>query len=477
MTKKPKQTLLFVVFFVALFESVFFRANKLEFARLDDLAGLMNVHTNTLRDGVFHANFQAGRLIPAVFQSALFSLIDTVSDLQFLRYVATASIALGGAIIALFAWSLTSNKNMGTLVLAGCVGVVAITTPSSPSAATWAILAVPLLALPLALAGGVIATSNRRYFGIPWQVLSFLLVFSSAICYQQFTPLAFLPVGMWIAVQIVTGSKALFRRAGLIVGYVFISLLANAALVFMIGDGAQERVLGGTLNERVRWFISTYIPRTIDLSLPATRETGILSLSFLIIVMLIPLIWGTRYLAFMVSGLSAWAMCAVIAFPTQFWASYRLVHPSQIALWTSAAFGLFFVLGQLNKKTIVAFAATGALLLLFQSQDRAWRYIALPNHGDWTTTQCLILQNPNVNTFVVGEWNSSKSTVHSYDEYGMVPSNYDWTHDLSVRTARRELNEADALFNLQIKPVMISVEDSRLLEPKMFIEVTRAGCE
>ena len=59
----------------------------------------------------------------------------------------------------------------------------------------------------------------------------------------------------------------------------------------------------------------------------------------------------------------------------------------------------------------------------------------------------------------------------------MVPSNYDWTHDLSVRTARRELNEDGSLFNLQIKPVMISVEDSRLLEPESFIDVSQTECE
>ena len=477
MTKKTKSTFAFVVTFIALFEVAFFRVNTLEFARLDDLAGLMNVHTNTLLDGVFHANFQAGRLIPAVFQSALFWLIDTVGDLQFLRYAATAAIALGGAIIALFVWSLTSNKNLGTLILAACVGVVSITTTSAPSAATWAILAVPLLALPLALAGGVVATTNRTYIGLPWWTLSMLLVFASAFSYQQFTPLAFLPVGMWLAVQFVSGKKTQFRRAGLIVGFILLSLMANAALVFIIGDGAQERVLGGTLNERVRWFVGTYIPRTIDVSIPATRETGILSLLLLCLVMLFPIILGIRYLAFMVSGFTAWGMCAAVAFPTQFWASYRLVHPAQIALWTSAAFGLVFVLCQFNRKSIAVFTAIGALLLIFQAQDRAWRFIAVPNHDDWTTTQCLILQNPNVNTFVVGEWNSSNSGVHSYDEYGMVPSNYDWTHDLSVRTARRELNEDISLFNLQIKPVMISVEDSLLLEPNLFIEVTRAGCE
>jgi hypothetical protein len=220
---------------------------------------------------------------------------------------------------------------------------------------------------------------------MPWWSVSILLVFASAFSYQQFTPLAFLPVGMWLAVQFVSGKKTQLRRAGLIVGYIFVSLLTNAAVVFMIGDGAQERVLGGTLNERVRWFVGTYIPRTIDLSIPATRETGMLSLLLLVIVMLIPIIWGVRYLAFMVSGLTAWAMCAAVAFPTEFWASYRLVHPAQIALWASAAFGLFIVLSQFNKTGIAAFAAVGALLLIFQSQERAWHYVALPNRDDWAT--------------------------------------------------------------------------------------------
>jgi len=274
----------------------------------------------------------------------------------------------------------------------------------------------------------------------------------------------------------VSDKKPDFQRAWLILGYIFASLLTNAVFVFLIGDGAQERVLGGTLNERVRWFVGTYIPRTIDVFIPATRETGMLSLLLLVIAMLTPVVLGIRYLAFMVSGVTAWAMCAVVAFPTQFWASYRLVHPAQIALWASAATGIFFVLVRLKRKSVVSFAAICVLMLAYQSQSRAWHYVSWPNHNDWTSTKCLISKNKAVNTFVVGEWNSSDSTVHSYDEYGMVPSNYDWAHDLSVRTARRELNEDGALFNLQIKPVMVSVEDSNSLADGTYLAVMPSSC-
>jgi hypothetical protein len=476
MTKNAKTTFAFIAAFITLFEVAFFRANMLEFARLDDLAGLMNVRTSTLLDGVFRTSFQAGRIVSAVFQTALIFLTESVSDLKFLRFMATAALALGGAIIALFVWSLSSKKSLGTLVLAACVGVVATTTTSAPSASTWAILAVPLLALPLALAGGVVATTNRTYFGLPWWILSMTLVFVSAFSYQQFTPLAFLPVGMWLTTQCIASQKIQLRRAVLITAFVFMALLVNAATVFLFGDGAQERVLRGTLSERLRWFIGTYVPRTIDLFIPATRETGILSLLILVAALLLPVVMGIRFLSVMVSGIASWGICAAVAFPTEFWASYRLVHPAQIALWTSAAFGLFIMLSQFDKKSITIFAAVGALLLVFQSQDRAWRYVALPNHDDWATTKCLIYENPEVNTFVVSEWNSSNSSVHSYDEYGMVPSNYDWTFDLSVQIARLELNADGESINTSIKPVMISAEDSRSLKPGTYIAITPSSC-
>jgi len=477
MTKNAKTTFAFVAAFITLFEVAFFRANMLEFARLDDLAGLMNVRTSTLLDGVFRTSFQAGRIVSAVFQTALIFLTESVSDLKFLRFMATASLALGGAIIALFVWSLSSKKSLGTLVLAACVGVVATTTTSAPSASTWAILAVPLLALPLALAGGVVATTNRTYFGLPWWILSMTLVFVSAFSYQQFTPLAFLPVGMWLTMQCISSQKIQLRRAVLVIAFVFMSLLVNAATVFLFfGDGAQKRVLGGTLSERLHWFLGTYVPRTIDLFIPATRETGILSLSILVAALLLPVVMGIRFLSVTVSGIASWGVCAAVAFPTEFWASYRLVHPAQIALWASAAFGLFIVFSQLERKGVAAFAVVGALLLVFQSQNRAWHYVALPNRDDWATTKCLILQNPNINTFVVGEWNSSNSSVHSYDEYGMVPSNYDWTFELSVQIARLELNADGESINTSIKPVMISAEDSRSLEPGTYIAITPSSC-
>ena len=166
--------------FIVAFELLLYRSNSKEFARLDDFAGLANSRTETLLDGVFHANFQAGRFIPAVLQAFLFRLTSTVDDLQYLRYVSTAVLALGGAIIAQFSLKLLGDKSLKNHFLAVFVGVIAITTTAAASAATWAILAAPLLALPLALMGGVFAVSGGKPNTIGSWLWSFAFVLAAA---------------------------------------------------------------------------------------------------------------------------------------------------------------------------------------------------------------------------------------------------------------------------------------------------------
>jgi hypothetical protein len=165
-----------------------------------------------------------------------------------------------------------------------------------------------------------------------------------------------------------------------------------------------------------------------------------------------------------------------VAFPTQFWASYRLIHPSQIALWSAAAFSLAYLASRLNSRTFVALMSLPVLLALFTTAERARLNIAIPNNVDWVSTRCKVLNNPSVNTFVVNEWNSSLSNVHLYDEFGMVPSNFDWTLALSVDFARRDLNETGEA-NIELrKPVLIATEDIAAMSPGAFLIIDHKGC-
>lgn len=462
--------------FVAAFELLLFRSNSQEFARLDDFAGLANSRTETLLDGVFHANFQAGRFIPAVLQASLFRLTADVDDLQYLRYISTAVLALGGAVIAQFSLKLLGEKSFKNHLLAISVGVIAITTTAAASATTWAILAAPLLALPLALMGGVIAVSGGKPNTIGSWLWSFTFVLAAAFCYQQFTALAVLPVALWTAVQFVETNLFQIKKLLVTLGFVVFALFINAAYVFLNGDGAQERVLGGTVAERIHWFGRVYLPRTIDIFLNNSLLSGATSLGLLGAVFALLAVFKLRNIAFAFAAVVSWGACSAVAFPTQFWASYRLIHPSQIALWSAAAFSLAYLTSRLNSKTLIALIAIPSLLALITTEERARLNIAIPNNVDWVSTRCKVLNNPSVNTFVVNEWNSSLSRMHLYDEFGMVASNYDWTLALSIDAARRELNEAGKTKIKPIKPIIIATEDITSMSPGTYLIIDHMGC-
>ena len=471
------ETATFLGLFVFISELTYFRSNILEFGRLDDFTGLFNSYSNTLIDGVFHSWFQAGRLIPATLGSLLFSFTNSVGDLMYLRFLSTGILGLSGGIIALVSWRLSRNKDMASFAGAVLIGVIAITTSSAPSAATWATFSSQILTLPLALVGGILAITNRKYVGIPWWCASLGLLIASAFCYQQFVPLALLPVCMWAAVQYVSLQKIQVLRVLVTAMLVSVALGLNAIFVFLFGDGAQDRVFGEPLVERVRWFIGTYTPRTIDLFVPNTQNSGILSLVILGVLLVVPVLLNWRNIAFVVATFVAWAACAAVIFPTQFWASYRLIHPAQIALWSSAAFGAIYVITQLKLKAVFVATIVIGSFALTQADNRAMNYIAKPNYYDWQTTLCEIRRNPDVNTFVVNEWDMSRSPVYSYDEYGTIASNFDWVFAGSIRMARLEIFESLKIQKELTDPKLISTSDSVALPDGTFLVIDQKMCE
>jgi hypothetical protein len=471
------QSVTFLVLLVVISEATYFRSNILEFGRLDDFTGLFNSYSNTLIDGVFHSWFQAGRIIPATFGSLLFSFTDSVSDLFYLRLISTGILGLAGGVIALFAWRLFREKNLASFLGAVLVGVVAITTTSAPSAATWATFAAQMPTLPLALIGGIMCTSTRKYVGLPWWCASLLLLVASAFCYQQFVPLAVLPVCMWAAVEFVSNRKLHVKRILSVSTLVVIALGLNAVFVFLFGDGAQDRVLGEPISERVRWFIGTYIPRTIDLFIPNSQASGLFSLLILGALFIVPVLIDWRNIAFVFATVTAWFACAAVVFPTQLWASYRLIHPAQIALWVGAAFSAIYVFTGFKRKMNLFGTIFIGVFTLVQADNRAFNYLAKPNHYDWQTTICEIRRNPEVNIFVVNEWDISRSPVYSYDEYGTIASNFDWVFIGSIRMARLEIIESMKVKKQLINPTLISTSDSASMLDGTFLIIDQKMCE
>jgi hypothetical protein len=428
-------------------------------------------------DGMFHTWFQAGRFIPATFGSLFFNFTNSVGDLRYLRFISTAVVGASGGIIAVFVWRLIGRRTPTGFFGAVVVGVISLTTTSAASAATWATQATQMIALPLALTGGIVCTTIHKFRFLPWWFVSACLLTASAFCYQQFVPLAVLPVCMWVSTEYIAEQKLYWNRIVVIFLNVVSALSINAAYVFMFGDGAQERVLGDSLRERIQWFIGTYTPRTIDIFISNTQKSGLISLLLLGTLMAVPVLVAWKNIIFPITTFISWFACAAVAFPTQLWASYRLIHPAQIALWVGASFGLMYVVKNIKTKTVYIVAISVGLILLQQSDYRAYNYIAKPNHYDWETTQCEIIRNPGINTFVVNEWDVSRSNVYSYDEYGTIASNFDWVFLLSIKMAQFELFENLNLDGYIVPPVLISTSDSRSLEQDTFIVIDQYMCK
>jgi hypothetical protein len=148
-----------------------------------------------------------------------------------------------------------------------------------------------------------------------------------------------------------------------------------------------------------------------------------------------------------------------------------------MALWGGAAFGFVFATRTRNMRFILAAGLLVGVFAIQQADQRAYNFIALPNHFDWETTKCEIERNPGINTFVINESDVSRSRVFSYNEVGTIASNFDWVFELSIKMARSELIENGKLETQATKPTLISTSDSANLPAGTFLVIDQNMCK
>ncbi|MEO5974322.1 MAG: hypothetical protein ABIQ38_03850 [Ilumatobacteraceae bacterium] len=473
-----------VISFATLGVLAYSRAIFSTYGRLDDYVGVAHSKLGVLRDGVGHSWLQAGRVIPAVFGSLMFSFVDSVGELQFLRVVSTLMISMGGAGITVLALRISPRPwSRFTVVLAAVAGIVAISTTASPSAATWAIQAIPLGALPSALAAGIFATTDKSFFGIHWVVPASVFLLIAAFSYQHFVTVALLPVLMWTAARWASGQALNWRRVAAMMAMCITALGSNFLFVLVFGDGALDRISGYSLSERVHWFFGTYLPRTIDIFVPNTRTSVGLSVAVLTVFLAIPVIAGVRYLALSLAVLVSWVASALVVFPTELWASYRLIYPAQFVLWGGATVGVAVSLAstRFNNRWILRVATSGlvvvSLISLLVAGVRAYSYFAVPNRIDWASTRCAVANEIDWSVVVTNEPTDSQSAVFSYDEYGVIASNFDWVLQYTVWLAMEQTRSEGAFPYLspgQVK--VLSIQDLEGLPSGYGLRIMQDEC-
>ena len=153
-----------------------------------------------------------------------------------------------------------------------------------------------------------------------------------------------------------------------------------------------------------------------------------------------------------------------MAFPTDLWASYRLLYPAQLAIWAGASVAAAVSLVDYGlKHTLIPRVAAGifavsSLFSLVVAEHRAFDYFAVPNSIDWESTRCVVANEGNASAdsvLVVSDWYDTRSSVISYDEYGVIGSSVDWVLPYMVSLAQIELGVSPTTMKV------ISIEDAK----------------
>lgn len=430
------------------------RSIFLDFGRLDDYVAV----GQQKQDALFALRdqwLQAGRVIPSVVGVWLFSVVGSVGDLVLPRIVSTLMVSMGGALTALLVLRMIPRKwPLPAMLLAASAGFIAMSTTSGPNAATWAIQAIQLVAFPTALAAGVVATSERPILGVNWAVMAGALIIISVFSYQQYAMLAVMPTLLWSSTRWARRQAPHWGRAAIVAIMCTAALGANFLLIKVIGGGAGDRAFRYPLSKNIEWFLGIFLPRTVDVFVPSSPRRAAVSTVLLVILLAIPLLAGIRYLALSLAVLISWMACSLVAFPTELWASYRLIHPAQLALWAGASVGAAVSLidsGAKHKLRLRVAATVFVLISLFSltvAGYRAYTYLAWPNSIDWASTKCTIANagTISVNSVIVAtDWSASRSAVISYDEYGVIGSAVEPVLSHMVGLAQYELRVDDAV--------------------------------
>lgn len=410
------------------------------YGRLDDFAWAFD---NAAGGASTHiqAWVNSGRLLPAIVAAALGDIPGSVSDLVLLRGIATLMLSVGAGLIGLLVLRLQPTRTHAATVLAILVAAFVLSLPSIPAISTWAVLAGSSAAFPLALGAGWIATLARLPL-FPWWVWSPLLILAAAFTYQHVAPIAVLPVLLWQAAQFARGRALQLRRIAIVAASVVVSLFANAVYLRAVGSTSLNRVEGYSLTERAQWFVTEYLPRTVDLAVPWSHQSALLSSFLLLFFLLAPLVIGLRALMLSVAVILSWLFTAAFVLPTELWASYRLISAAQVVLWGGSAvvlaMSILALSRQMVRNALAGLAAVTALCAVSLSGVRAYVYFAEPNAADWAAVVCALRQDRNPMDLRLNPYTATTSPLLAYDEYGMIGSSVDWVLPYMVALAEHE---------------------------------------
>lgn len=413
------------------------------FAVLDDYRKVLEFQRGfatwapfNLGSGVAHTNVLTGRVIPALIGNFVWPWVTSIQMLWLPRML-TFSIILT---TTLFLSNWTARLLQFSLFqrwIFAPAPVLLLLLPGTTAVITFASLSTALIALPLALASGILLSrdvvTKRHLLG------SLALSFGAAFSYQHFTLLLGLPLAIWAADQYRRGRHVPIRR--LVTGLTFgiLALLANYAYLLLVSPDAVERVTGVGLFDRVTNLLSSHLPKSLHLWLEKSPQWFALSLALIIGVSAIGVLQTRQSGVYLVAALSGWLCVSLPTIAADGDSSYRLIFPAQFAFF----FGLTVALTYAHRTTAASkwrprlFGALSAAVLLLMtlivlpsSHETLSNRIARANSSDYERLRCHLqnIESPvAVQTILLRRVPVSLTGDEAvYSEIGLRAVHVDW---------------------------------------------------
>lgn len=288
-------------------------------------------------------------------------------------------------------------------MLSYSTGVLIAALPALTSAAMWATMAPQLLGLVTAIGAGrlISVVADRPTF---WRfALMVALIIFSAFSYQSLTILALLLPYLGARASMARGERVRWASLAVITSTVGLALILNYLWVMIQNGSGSSRFGAASYDEVGRWMIIEFFPAAIHVLVSTDPLLVAGSVVILIVLLLSPVLLGTRFIWIPTAslvGISSWL--AIIFIIRETYVTYRFAMSTQIWLWFSAFFCVaVFVSGIVARRnclqwylSVVAIAITmGAVVT---SHVTARSSIADPNGRDWLYATCLVERLKNV---------------------------------------------------------------------------------
>ena len=411
-----------VVYFKSIFDT---------YGRLDDYTLVVEAVNKTQH--MREAYLYSGRIFPALLIETVSLPLNGVSDLVYLRLLSLFAVSLAAVVLAVTSFVfLRGMEEKARLVSGLLVGLTVFALPGSPNAVTWSILCLPLFAMSFALCGGLVIATSEGLPKFKYQLLALSLIFLSTFTYQHWVMLSLVPVSFSFAYVWMSSHKLEIKKLLFIVVSCGVALGSNYLYIRLLNSESTKRTFAKPLTESLGWFFTVFLPRSINLGIPDSKLWLIGSIILACFLLIIPIFLRRDLWVISALTIVVWFGSSAVVIPTENWASYRLIFPSQMVFWSGCFFGLVLSAGRRSKGIqtagIIAMVSVVSLLLV-QSGLSGYRYIAKPNATDWKSVRCVLeKQNPDnpINALVTTENFDVQSSFISYDEYGVIGSSVQW---------------------------------------------------